>query len=121
MQRTPPAETYFRRDLATLAPGITFCPVYGNHEALFMGAVDIFPEALGPRRFVRDFLPGCVGPELPVVADRAAAGRVFYSVELPGDVHFVALDNVSPTLGFGAAQLLWLEQDLASARAPRPR
>ena len=121
MQRTPPAETYFKRDLATLAPGVAFCPVYGNHEALFLGAIDVFPEALAPQRFVHDFLPGCVGPELPVVAERAAAGRVFYSVELPGDVHFVALDNVSPALGFGQEQLLWLAEDLASARARRRR
>jgi Calcineurin-like phosphoesterase len=121
MQRTPPAESYFEQDLATLSPSVVFCPVYGNHEALFLGAVDVFPDSLGTRRFARDFLPGCVGPELPVVAERATAGRVYYSVELPGDVHFVALDNVSPALGFGEAQLLWLAQDLASARARRRR
>jgi hypothetical protein len=121
MQRTPPAETYFKSDLATLSPSVPFCPVYGNHEALFLGVIDAFPDALGTRRFARDFLPGCVGSELPVVAERAAGGRVYYSVELPGDVHFVALDNVSPALGFGEAQLLWLAQDLASARARRKR
>jgi hypothetical protein len=121
MQRTPPAETYFKSDLATLSPSVTFCPVYGNHEALFLGVIDAFPDALGPRRFVRDFLPRCVGAELPVVEERAAAGRVFYSVDLPGDVHFVALDNVSPALGFGEAQLLWLAADLASAHARRRR
>jgi 3',5'-cyclic AMP phosphodiesterase CpdA len=53
----------------------------------------------------------------PAVEERAEDGRLFYAVDLPGAVHFVALDNVSPELGFGEAQLLWLEKDLASARA----
>ena len=60
-----------------------------------MGAVDIFPEALPPRRFVGDFLRGCVGPELLGGGHAGSGGPgVLYSVELPGGVHFVALDNV---------------------------
>ncbi len=118
MERTPPVDRYFPRDLTALAPGITFCPVFGNHETLLAGAIDVYPDAAGPRRFVHDFLVGCVGPaQMPLLAERASRGRVFYAVDLPGDVHFVALDNVSPALGFGAAQLAWLEQDLASAHA----
>jgi hypothetical protein len=40
---------------------------------------------------------------------------VFYAVDLPGNVHFVALDNVSAD-GFGKEQLAWLGADLAKAR-----
>jgi hypothetical protein len=118
MERTPPADRYFRRDLAGLGPGIAFCPVIGNHETLLAGAFDVYPDGPGLQRFVRELLPGCVGQaEMPLLSARATAGRVYYSVDLPGGVHFVALDNVSPGLGFGEPQLLWLERDLASAHA----
>jgi hypothetical protein len=118
MELTPPADSYFRRDLRALDPRIAFCPVFGNHEALLFGVLDAVPEDLGPLRFARDHLGRCVKKgDLPVVEERAEEGRVFYAVDLPGDVHFIALDNVSPELGFGEAQLLWLEKDLVSARA----
>ena len=39
-----------------------------------------------------------------------------YSIDLPGGVHFIALDNVSQN-GFGAAQLAWLGADSAHARS----
>ena len=41
--------------------------------------------------------------------------KVVYSVDLPGGMHFVALDNVSQN-GFGAEQLAWLASDLDQAR-----
>jgi 3',5'-cyclic AMP phosphodiesterase CpdA len=118
MERTPPADSYFRRDLAALPLRITFCPVFGNHEALVAGVLDLYPDDMGQRRFVGDFLGGCVGREqMPSLEARADAGRVYYGVDLPGEVHLVALDNVSPALGFGAAQLAWMAQDLAEAHA----
>jgi len=40
---------------------------------------------------------------------------VCYSVNLPGGVHFVALDNVTQN-GFGRAQLDWLAADLKVAK-----
>jgi 3',5'-cyclic AMP phosphodiesterase CpdA len=118
MELTPPADSYFPRDLRSLDSRVAFCPVFGNHEALLFGVLDAVSEDLGPLRFARDHLGRCVKKaDLPVVQERAGEDRVFYAVDLPGDVHFVALDNVSPELGFGEVQLLWLEKDLASARA----
>jgi len=122
MERSPPADQYFRRDLGALSPRVRFCPVYGNHEALVLGVFDVAPAARAAGDFVSAYLSGCVDPaEVPLVGERARTGRVFYSVDLPGDVHFVALDNVSPAIGFGQDQLLWLEADLASAHARRRR
>jgi 3',5'-cyclic AMP phosphodiesterase CpdA len=117
MERTPPADAYFPADLATLDPRITFCPAFGNHETLLLGTFDVYADDLGPRRFVRDYLGRCLAPaELPTVAERAARGRAFYAKDLPGGVHFVALDDVSPEMGFGEEQLVWLAEDLAAAR-----
>ena len=42
--------------------------------------------------------------------------KIVYSVNLPGRVHFIALDNVSQS-GFGDDQLDWLEKDLTQARS----
>lgn len=120
MELSPPADSYFRRDLGDLR--VKFCPVYGNHEALVLGVLDVTPASEEALSFTRAFVPRCLArEELPLVEQRAHAGRVYYATDLPGDVHFVALDNVSPGLGFGEAQLLWLSADLASARARRRR
>lgn len=116
MERTPPADTYFPAALQRcLDPSVRFCPVFGNHEALEIGELPELHPELARDDFVRDALPGCVGREaLP--AEARASGRVFYAVDLPGSVHFVALDNVSDA-GFGRAQLGWLARDLRAAKA----
>jgi hypothetical protein len=49
-------------------------------------------------------------------ASSAFADKLFYSVDLDGGVHFVALDNVSQ-VGFGAEQLAWLEGNLDDAHS----
>ncbi len=63
---------------------------------------------------MRGALSGCVARDaLP--AEARASRRVFYAIDLPGGVHFVALDNVSDA-GFGRAQLDWLARDLRAAK-----
>ncbi len=117
MERTPPADAYFPRALdRSLDRSILFCPVFGNHEALVSGALPSLHPDEQRQDFVRSFLlvPTCPAPARTL--ERALAdGRVFYSIDLPGDVHFVALDNVSDG-GFGDDQLRWLRSDLSSAR-----
>lgn len=44
------------------------------------------------------------------------ATQGYYSYEV-GDWHIVALNSALPNVGFGAAQLAWLQQDLAASRA----
>jgi len=45
---------------------------------------------------------------------------VVYAADLEGNVHFIALDNVSRKGGgFGAEQLDWLEKDLKAANAAK--
>jgi hypothetical protein len=53
-------------------------------------------------------------PRTPIRS--SIADKVVYSVDVPGGVHFIALDNVSQA-GFGATQLEWLSHDLEQARA----
>jgi hypothetical protein len=97
---------------------IPFCPVFGNHEALVAGALPGLHPEVARAEFVERFLlhraPGCPAPA-GAFGGALAAGRVFYAADLPGGVHFVALDNVSEG-GFGDAQIRWLRSDLASAR-----
>jgi len=116
MERTPPADTYFPAELRRcLDPSVRFCPVYGNHEALDVGEIATAHPEVTREDFVQGALSRCVDRDaLP--AEARAARRVFYAVDLPGGVHFIALDNVSDA-GFGRAQLDWLARDLGTAKA----
>jgi 3',5'-cyclic AMP phosphodiesterase CpdA len=109
MELSPELDRVFARELAWLDP-IPFYPVLGNHEIKQIG---FFPmgQAAAERAFARRFLGTARTPVRSAMPD-----RVVYSVELPGGVHFVALDNVSQA-GFGADQLAWLDADLAQARS----
>ncbi len=109
MELSPELDRSFGYELTLLDP-IPFYPVLGNHEIRQLG---FFPmgRAAAERAFAAHFLGRSRTP-----IRSALSGRVVYSVDLPGGVHFVALDNVSQQ-GFGAAQLAWLAADLASVRA----
>jgi 3',5'-cyclic AMP phosphodiesterase CpdA len=109
MELSPELDHAFARELAWLDP-IPLYPVLGNHEIRQIG---FFPIGQGAaeRAFAHRFLGT---PRTPVRS--AMPDRVVYSADLPGGVHFVALDNVSQA-GFGGDQLAWLEADLAQARA----
>ena len=109
MELSPELDRSFSRELALLDP-IPFYPVLGNHEIKQIGFLSIGKEA-AERAFAAHFLGT---PRSPVHS--SLPGRVVYSVDLPGGVHFVALDNVSQQ-GFGSDQMAWLDADLTQARA----
>ena len=109
MMLTPQLDGSFAREIAALDP-IPLYPVLGNHEIKQFGFLSI-GQAAAERSFAARFLGT---PRTPVRC--SLPGRVVYSVNLPGGVHFVALDNVSQS-GFGAEQLGWLTADLDWASA----
>jgi 3',5'-cyclic AMP phosphodiesterase CpdA len=109
MELTPSLDAHFRKELDLLAP-IPFYPALGNHEVRVLGAVDI--GAAAAERSFRDHFLG--NKETPVQS--SIDGKVVYSVNLPGHIHYVTLDNVSQK-GFGKDQLRWLAADLEQARS----
>jgi 3',5'-cyclic AMP phosphodiesterase CpdA len=109
MELSPELDRSFARELALLDP-IPFYPVLGNHEIRQLGFLAI-GKAAAERAFAAHFLGNARTP-----VRSALPGRVVYSADLPGGVHFVGLDNVSQR-GFGADQMAWLAADLADARA----
>ncbi len=109
MELTPQLDAHFLSELPLLDP-IPFYPALGNHEVRVFGFM-----AVGSREAEKAFRSRFLGtPRTPVTS--SINDKVVYSVDVPGGVHFVALDNVSQA-GFGAAQLAWLELDLEQARA----
>lgn len=108
MELTPSFDTHFRKELGALAP-IPFYPVLGNHEVKLLGVLGI-GQGHAEKEFREHFLGT---PATPVKS--SLANKIVYSANLPGGVHFVALDNVSQK-GFGADQLVWLAADLDQAR-----
>jgi len=108
MELTPSFDAHFRNELHALEP-ISFYPVLGNHEVKLLGLLGL-GQHHAEKEFRKHFLDT---PQTPV---RSSLGeKVVYSANLPGGVHFVALDNVSQK-GFGADQLTWLAADLDQAR-----
>ena len=109
MELTPSFDGHFERELADLG-GVPFYPVLGNHEVRFFGFLDVGHDA-AERRY-RDHFLGT--RRTPIVS--SLPGKIVYSVNLPGHVHFIALDNCSQK-GFGKDQLAWLASDLGQARS----
>jgi 3',5'-cyclic AMP phosphodiesterase CpdA len=109
MELTPELDRWFRDELAQLDP-VAFFPVLGNHEIQNFGFLPI-GVAAAEKSFRAKFLDR---PRTPVKS--ALPDKVVYSADLPGGVHFVALDNVTQH-GFGPDQMTWLADDLARAHA----
>jgi 3',5'-cyclic AMP phosphodiesterase CpdA len=109
MEFTPELTRSFRDELSQLDP-VPFFPVLGNHEIHNFGFLPI-GVAAAERSFRARFLDR---PRTPVKS--SLADKIVYSVDLPGGVHFVALDNVTQH-GFGPDQMTWLADDLARAHA----
>jgi hypothetical protein len=109
MELTPALDGHFVKELKQLDP-VAFYPVLGNHDAKFFGKFKSRHPDL-EKRFRKTFLGT---PNSPVQS--ALPDKIVYSTNLPGGLHFVALDNVSQN-GFGPDQLAWLAQDLEHARA----
>ena len=105
-------DRFFLAQLADLH-GIPFYPLLGNHEVEFLGVVKLPGSRHAVQEFKDDFLTA-PGVKLAVLPE------VVYAVDLGGFVHFIALDNVSPSgEGFGAGQLAWLAGDLRAANAAK--
>jgi 3',5'-cyclic AMP phosphodiesterase CpdA len=109
MELTPALDSHFQDELAALDP-IPFYPALGNHEVRLFGFFPVGHDG-AERAFKSRFLDS---KRTPVTS--SLEGRVVYSADLPGGLHFVALDNVSQK-GFGKEQLDWLAADLDKARA----
>ncbi len=109
MELTPSFDAHFRSELGELG-GVPFYPVLGNHEVQLFGFFDLGHDA-AERSFRAHFLGN---EQTPI--ESSLPGKIVYSVNLPGHVHFVALDNVSQK-GFGKDQLAWLAADLDRARS----
>jgi hypothetical protein len=109
MALTPSADGHFDKELPLLDP-IPFYPALGNHEIRMFGFI-VLGHQQAEKAFRRRFLDT---PRTPVAS--SIEGKIVYSVNLPGGVHFIALDNVSQN-GFGADQLTWLGRDLDTANA----
>src|SRR6202041_271067 len=107
MELTPGLDGHFEGELKNLDP-VPFYPALGNHEVKVFGFAGM-GQAQSESSFRARFLGNA---RTPVTS--ALGGKIVYSVDLPGGVHFIALDNVSQS-GFGTDQLAWLASDLDRA------
>jgi 3',5'-cyclic AMP phosphodiesterase CpdA len=113
METTADLDDHFKAELPALGP-IPFYPVLGNHETTRRAPAEDLPKEERTRA-LGVFRGRFLGPPRTDVAP-AFDDKLTYALDLPGGVHFVALDNVSQS-GFGADQLTWLGADLRRARA----
>ncbi|HYM76575.1 MAG TPA: metallophosphoesterase [Candidatus Dormibacteraeota bacterium] len=114
LELTPSEDELFLRKLNDLG-GLPFYPAMGNHEIETLGVLrrDDAKSRARVKTFKQHFVK--VPVNFAPLEDVAA-----YSADLEGNVHFIALDNVSRRgEGFGAEQLNWLEADLKSASAAK--
>jgi hypothetical protein len=114
LELTPSEDDLFLRKLSDLGE-VPFYPVMGNHEVESFGFLRRSDSKSRDRvaTFKRKFV------KQPV--NLAPLGyEVAYGADLQGNVHFIALDNVSRRgEGFSPEQLAWLEGDLKAASAAR--
>jgi hypothetical protein len=114
LELTPTEDAIFLTKLENLKP-LPFYPVMGNHEVESFG---FFRRSISKsRERVKTFKERFVN--VPVNFARLD-DVVVYAADLDGNVHFIALDNVSRRgEGFGPDQLAWLEEDLKAANAAK--
>jgi len=115
LELTPAEDARFLEKLNDFGSGFSFYPVMGNHEVESFGFL-WRSESEGRERvktFKRRFI------KVPVNF-APLEDRVVYVADLEGNIHFIALDNVSKKgRGFGTEQLDWLEKDLKAASAAK--
>jgi hypothetical protein len=107
MEITGFLDPHFVSALPYLDP-VPFYPALGNHEVRVFGFLPLGNQA-AEKAFRKRFLGTARTPITSSLED-----KVVYSVDLPGGLHFIALDNVSQA-GFGRDQLEWLATDLDRA------
>ena len=122
MELTPELDGNF--DASALGD-LPFYPVLGNHEVDQFGIFAVHWKLLKDltveheeREFRKRFLGKLCTP-----VQSAFTNMVVYSMNLPGSVHFIALDNVSQR-GFGGEhgdQHNWLVKDLQDAQTNHAR
>lgn len=111
LELTPAEDDLFLKKIPILGE-VPFYPLMGNHEVETLGFVRM-PRKVSRQR-VKEFKEKFLQAHPVNFADVDDATA--FSVELPGGVHFIALDNVSRKgEGFGANQLAWLKHDLQTA------
>src|ERR1700687_551435 len=114
LELTPAEDALFLRKLDDLDGG-PFYPVMGNHEVESFGF--LWRSDSKSRDRVKTFKQRFI--KVPVNL-APAEDRVVYAADLEGNIHFVALDNISRRGGgFGPEQLAWLEEDLKAASAAK--
>lgn len=114
LELTPAEDAIFLTKLELLKP-LPFYPVMGNHEVETFGFLR--HSASRSRDRVKTFKDRFI--KVPVNLARFD-DEVVYSADFEGNVHFIAMDNVSRIgEGFGPEQLGWLEEDLKAARAAK--
>lgn len=119
LELTPAEDQLFLPKLRDLG-NLLFYPAMGNHEVLTLGFLRRSdPESRERvKAFQKRFLTAPVN--LAPLQDVVAYSVDLKGGDLEGNIHLVALDNVSQgSGGFGAAQLSWLEQDLKAASAAK--
>ena len=112
METSADLDEHFKAELPELG-AIPFYPVLGNHETTRRALAADLPRESRVRALA-SFRARFLGTPRTKVSP-AFDDKLTYALDLPGGVHFVALDNVSQS-GFGAEQLAWLAADLGRAR-----
>ncbi|HSP45280.1 MAG TPA: hypothetical protein VLO30_04755, partial [Chthoniobacterales bacterium] len=89
--------------------GVLFYPAIGNHEIETLGFIRMSVEESRERvKAFKDKFVKAHGVSMADINDAVA-----YSADLEGNIHLIALDNVSRKgEGFGSEQLKWLVADL---------
>ena len=116
LELTPTEDELFLRKLNDLGD-MPFYPAMGNHEVETFGFVrrDESKSRERVKAFKQKFVK--IGVKDAPLEDQ---DEVAYSADIAGNIHFIALDNVSRRgEGFGSKQLTWLEQDLKDASAAK--
>jgi hypothetical protein len=115
LELTSAEDAFFLNKLPGLGD-VLFYPAIGNHEIETLGFIRMTAEESRERvKAFKDKFVKVHGVNLANINDAVA-----YSADLEGNIHLIALDNVSRKgEGFGTEQLKWLAADLDTASAAK--
>jgi hypothetical protein len=111
LELTSAEDALFLKKLPGLGD-VLFYPAIGNHEIETLGFIRMTAEESRERvKAFKDKFVKAHGVSMADINDAVA-----YSADLEGNIHLIALDNVSRKgEGFGSEQLKWLAADLDAA------